>query len=130
LISQLQSLNTEDPESDTRWFRNLVFDNYGHMGIDVNMVALLVIAGLVFLALRPRPEMVVQISQMNAHPLRGAVPKSFVRECNQIVQMDQIEQGRIFFHRKGSRYSLKFSSEIPPESHQKFRNAWTTIASI
>ena len=87
------------------------------------LIALLVI-GIVAFLMRPRPTFVVDIKDSKAVVRSGKVPASFLRDCEAILSLYEISEGRIKAKAAGSRVLFSFSSSIPHQYHQNFRNAW------
>jgi len=66
------------------------------------------------------------IKNTNGKPVatRGKVTAAFIRECEDLCTLRNIQQGTIYGSRQSHGIVLEFSSEIPESSHQRFHNVW------
>lgn len=88
------------------------------------IAAIIAVPACLFLFFRPVPALVLRIDHGKVSVRRGKVPGRFVGECQQICTDWKISAGTVKGFRVAGRVSLRFSREIPPEHHQRFRNAW------
>ena len=56
--------------------------------------------------------------------IKGTVPPRFVSDCLGGLQDAGILAGQIAGKQAGGYVTLEFSSEIPKQLHQRFRNLW------
>ncbi len=94
------------------------------MAIALRIVIATAVVVLVFWFLLPRADFVLAIDEGKVRLKRGKVLGQFVAECQQICAEWKVERGSIRGVRYSGRVALRFSREIPPEHHQRFRNAW------
>ena len=69
----------------------------------------------------------VVIEEGAANLARGNVPPSFLGDCDEIARDHSIRTGRIWGVRRSYGLALEFSSDIPDESRQKFRNVFEVV---
>jgi hypothetical protein len=65
------------------------------------------------------PVFVVAIEEGRARVEKGVPSQAFLNDCGEIARSFGIQSGFIYGCRGGG---LRFSSDIPDESHQRFRN--------
>jgi uncharacterized protein DUF3634 len=70
------------------------------------------------------PVFVVEIKRFKAFARIGKVSADFLWDCSDISRQNDIRSGKIYGVKSSFGISLKFSSAIPEQSHQRFRNAW------
>ena len=68
------------------------------------------------------PLFVVEIEEGVARASKGSPSPGFLSDCSDVAKTFEIKRGRLFGHRSGGGISLRFSPEIPEDSHQRFRN--------
>lgn len=71
-----------------------------------------------------RPLFVVHLHDGHATAEKGNLSVGFLTECADLAGKRGIEEGRLFGVWKSGAVSLEFSSGIPEEHHQVFRNLW------
>jgi hypothetical protein len=70
------------------------------------------------------PAFVVQFENGEARARKGALPAAFLHDCTDVASAFGILAGRIYGHQGPRGLRLEFSSGIPAESHQRFRNVF------
>jgi hypothetical protein len=68
------------------------------------------------------PVFVVEFEDGAARASKGSPSPGFLSDCSDVAKTFEIRSGRIYAHRNGAALQLRFSPEIPEESHQRFRN--------
>lgn len=98
----------------------------GRAVFNVILIAVVItVLGYLLVYWRPRPEWEVLIRDGQATVVHGKVNGRFVAECQMICDQWKVSRGRVAGSRNpDGRISLRFSREIPPQHHQRFRNAW------
>jgi hypothetical protein len=72
------------------------------------------------------PEFVIELRDGSATGRKGAIPGPFLSDCSDIARHFQLQGGRIYGTRGRGGLVLEFSPDLPPESHQRFRNLFGT----
>ncbi|MBI4601861.1 MAG: DUF3634 family protein [Planctomycetes bacterium] len=95
------------------------------MGTALRVVLALAAIGVLIWLFRPRAELVVLIRGGKPEVRRGKVSGRVLQDWALICRDWGIREGTIRGVRVGRDHvSLRFSREIAPEHHQRFRNAW------
>jgi len=71
-----------------------------------------------------RPVFVVSLKDSHATAEKGNLSVAFLAECSELAKKRGIQEGRLYGIWKQGSTSLEFSTEIPEEHHQVFRNVW------
>jgi hypothetical protein len=87
------------------------------------MAAVAVVLFLFFRA-AAAPEFEIRIDERGVSVKRGKISGRFVGECQAICRDWGITTGTVKGVRTRDGVVLRFSPEVPPEHHQRFRNAW------
>ena len=94
---------------------------------------ILLVVGAVWIIIhfvRSKPLFIIAFRDGVPTAIRGKVPHRFLQECKEIAESNEIVAGRIDGIEKDQQVSLKFSSEIPEDTHQQFRNVWVLHRSV
>ena len=67
----------------------------------------------------------LRIQDGSARRVSGSVRQGFVADCSDIAETFGIRSGRIFGERRANGVEIEFDSNVPSNSHQRFRNAWS-----
>ena len=70
------------------------------------------------------PVFVISIQDGSVHKRRGRVAAAFLNDCSDVAREAGIISGTIYGVRHRGGVGLEFSSNIPPDCHQRFRNVW------
>ncbi len=90
-----------------------------------NVVVLLLVVGVVFVALQPRYEFSIKIRRGIPTLSRGRVSGEFLQNVSEVCDRHGVRDGWIAGVRQGKRTSLLFSSSLPKACQQQLRNLWT-----
>jgi hypothetical protein len=71
-----------------------------------------------------RPAFVIDFEEGRASLRSGKAPAKFLQSCDEIAASASLATGTIRGVRDRRGISLVFSRDIPPITHQQFRNAW------
>jgi len=86
----------------------------------------LFILKLFFFVLLKRPTFVIRISEGKASLQSGHVSAHFIRDCQDVIQMEKIQSGIIFgVAGAAAKPVIKASKEVSPIGLQKIRNVWS-----
>ena len=91
------------------------------------VLVLCAIAFVIYL-LAPRPLFVLRIERRKFVVKKGKVPANFVRDCEQMLADSDIPESTIKGFAKGRQVTLHFSSSMPDDCRQTFRNIWSLNA--
>lgn len=93
-----------------------------------NVIAAAILIGVAIVAILlffvAKPSAVIEMRGGKASARKGKVSPKFLQDCEEICARYQISEARISVYAAAGRQSLRFSSQIPSECHQKFRNLW------
>lgn len=84
-----------------------------------------VILAIAAVATRRRPLAVVIVRDGKAELKAGKVPGRILSETADLCKQCNITKATISVYRRQGGCSLQFSSEVPREVHQMFRNLWS-----
>jgi len=70
------------------------------------------------------PVFIVSLHDGHATAEKGNLSVAFLAECSDLAKKRGIQEGRLYGIWKQGSTSLEFSTEIPEEHHQVFRNVW------
>lgn len=81
-----------------------------------------VILGLIWLAIRPRYQFVIDVADSQARLSRGLATAAFVSEVEEVFRDQQVPKGSVRGLRVGKRTILHFSRHVPEPCRQRIRN--------
>ncbi|WP_018936251.1 DUF3634 family protein [Thioalkalivibrio sp. ALJ24] len=67
----------------------------------------------------------VELRDGTARVRRGKPPRAFLRGCEDVARQYRLKRGRIHAVRADGGVQLRFSRDLPKNTHQAFRNVWT-----
>jgi Protein of unknown function (DUF3634) len=72
------------------------------------------------------PSFIIKIENGRAVRVKGTVKNSFISDCTEIINRNELKSGLIYAVRgQYGKSILKVSGEIPKDVRQQFRNAWS-----
>jgi hypothetical protein len=69
-------------------------------------------------------EFIIELRDGAALATKGKVSGRMLREFSECARQNGINRGKIYGERGPGVIRLTFSGEIPPSTHQQFRNIW------
>lgn len=73
-------------------------------------------------------EFIVELRDGAARAVKGKLPDRMLREFSECARQHGLSSGKILGERGAGVVRLAFSKEIPPSTHQQFRNIWNQFS--